>query len=70
MDEYAALWLLSEAHKQSGLAQDEIAVRMGASKSAVSRIASSLHDPNHSPTFKMTRRYAKTSGKRVKLQLV
>jgi DNA-binding XRE family transcriptional regulator len=69
-DEYAALRSLLEARKQSGLTQDEIAVRMGTSKSAVSRLESSMRDPKHSPTFETIRRYAKACGKRVKLQLV
>ena len=69
-DEYAALRSLLEARKQSGLTQDEIAVRMGTSKSAVSRLESSMRDPKHSPTFETIRRYAKACGKRVELQLV
>jgi len=69
-DEYAALRSLLEARKQSGLTQDEIALRMGTSKSAVSRLESSLRDPKHSPTFETIRRYAKACGKRVEFQLV
>ena len=69
-DEYAALRSLLEARKQSGLTQDEIAVRMGTSKSAVSRLESSLRDPKHSPTFETIRRYAKACGKRVEIQLL
>ena len=70
VDEYAALRSLLEARKQSGLTQEEIAARMGTSKSAVSRLESSLRDPKHSPTFETIRRYAKACGKRVELQLV
>ena len=69
-DEYAALRSLLEARRQSGLTQEEIAVRMGTTKSAVSRLESSLRDPKHSPTFETIRRYAKACGKRVELQLV
>ncbi|HVY35494.1 MAG TPA: helix-turn-helix transcriptional regulator [Caulobacteraceae bacterium] len=69
-DEYAALRTLLEARRQSGLTQEEIATRMGTSKSAVSRLESSLRDPKHSPTFETIRRYAKACGKRVELQLV
>ena len=69
-DEYAALRSLLEARKQSGLTQDEIAVRMGTSKSAVSRLESSMRDPKHSPTFETIRRYAKACGKRVEIQLL
>ena len=69
-DDYATLRSLLEARRQSGLTQAEIAVRMGTSKSAVSRLESSLRDPRHSPTFETIRRYAKACGKRVALQLV
>ncbi|MCA6248097.1 MAG: helix-turn-helix transcriptional regulator [Phenylobacterium sp.] len=69
-DEYAALRSLLEARKQAGLTQEEIAIRMGTSKSAVSRLESSLRDPKHSPTFETIRRYAKACGKRVEIQLV
>jgi len=69
-DEYAALRALLEARKQAGLTQEEVAIRMGTSKSAVSRLESSLRDPRHSPTFETIRRYAKACGKRVEIQLV
>ncbi len=69
-DEYAALRSLLEARRQAGLTQEEIAVRMGTTKSAVSRLESSLRDPKHSPIFETIRRYAKACGKRVELQLV
>lgn len=69
-DEYAPLRSLLEARRQSGLTQEEIAARMGTSKSAVSRLESSLRDPKHSPTFETIRRYAKACGKRMELQLV
>ncbi len=69
-DEYVALRALLEARKQSGLTQEEIATRMGTTKSAVSRLESSLRDPRHSPTFETIRRYARACGKRVEIQLV
>jgi len=69
-DDYAALRSLLEARKASGLTQDEIAARMGTTKSAVSRLESSLRDPKHSPTFETIRRYARACGKRVEIQLV
>jgi transcriptional regulator with XRE-family HTH domain len=43
---------------------------MGTTKSAVSRLESSLRDPKHSPSFDTIRRYAKACGKRVEIQLV
>ena len=68
--DYATLRSLHEARKQAGLTQEEIAIRMGTSKSAVSRLESSLRDPKHSPTFETIRRYAKACGKRVEIQLL
>ena len=68
--DYATLRSLLEARKQAGLTQEEIAIRMGTSKSAVSRLESSLRDPKHSPTFETIRRYAKACGKRVEIQLL
>lgn len=69
-DDYAALRTLLDARRQSGLTQEEVALRMGTTKSAVSRLERSLRDPKHSPTFETIRRYAKACGKRVDLQLV
>ena len=69
-EENATLRSLLEARKRSGLTQEEVAIRMGTSKSAVSRLESSLRDPRHSPTFETIRRYAKACGKRVELQLL
>lgn len=69
-DAYATLRMLLEARKKSGLTQDEIATRMGTTRSAVSRLESSLRDPRHSPTFETIRRYATACGKRVEIQLV
>ena len=68
-EDYAALRALLEARRQSGLTQEEVALRMGTTKSAVSRLERSLRDPKHSPTFETLRRYAKACGKRVELRL-
>ena len=68
--EYAALWALLQARTEAGLTQEQIATRMGTTKSAVSRLESSLRDPKHSPSFETIRRYAKACGKRVEIQLV
>jgi len=55
-DEYAALRSLLQARRRSGLTQEEIAVRMGTSKSVVSRLESSFRTAKHSPTFETIRR--------------
>ena len=57
-EEYAALNALLEARKQAGLTQEEVAARMGTTKSAVSRLESSLRTDKHSPSFATLRKYA------------
>jgi len=69
-DEYAAFLVLIKARAAAGLTQEEIAVRMGTTKSAVSRLENSLRNRKHSPSFETIRRYALACGKRVELQLV
>ena len=69
-DEYKALRALLCARSEAGLTQEQVAARMGTTKSAVSRLESSLRDPKHSPSFDTIRRYAKACGKRVEIQLV
>ena len=63
-EEYAALNALLEARKQAGLTQEEVAARMGTTKSAVSRLESSLRTDKHSPSFATLRKYAHACGKR------
>ena len=69
-DEYATLRVLLSARTAAGLTQEQLAIRMGTTKSAVSRFERSLRDPKHSPSFETIRRYAKACGKRVAIQLV
>jgi DNA-binding XRE family transcriptional regulator len=69
-EEYATLRVLLGARTAAGLTQEELAARMGTTKSAISRLESSLRDPKHSPSFETIRRYAKACGKRVEIQLV
>ena len=57
-EEYAALNALLEARKQAGLTQEEVAARMGTTKSAVSRLEASLRTDKHSPSFATLRKYA------------
>jgi len=69
-DEYKILNVLLHARKDSGLTQDEIALRMGTTKSAISRLESSFHSNKHSPSFSTLRKYAAALGKRVEISLV
>ena len=57
-EEYAALDELLQARKQAGLTQEQVAARMGTTKSAVSRLEASLRSENHSPSFATLRKYA------------
>ena len=69
-EEYAALNELLLARKQAGLTQEEVAHRMGTTKSAVSRLEASLRRANHSPSFATPRKYAHACGKRLVIKMV
>lgn len=69
-EECAALGALLSARKSAGLTQEDLADRMGTTKSAVSRLESSLRNERHSPSFATLRKYAHACGKKLVLQLV
>ncbi|MGB4466682.1 MAG: helix-turn-helix transcriptional regulator [Azovibrio sp.] len=69
-DEYAALNELLQARKQAGLTQEEVAARMGTTKSAVSRLEASIRSESHSPSFATLRKYAHACGKRLVIKMV
>ena len=69
-EEYAALDALLSARKTAGLTQEELADRMGTTKSAISRLESSLRNEKHSPSFATLRKYAHACGKKLVVQLV
>lgn len=68
-EEYAALGELLKARKQAGLTQEEVAARMGTTKSAVSRLEGSLRNESHSPSFATLRKYARACGKRLVIKM-
>ena len=69
-DEYAALSSFLAARKSAGLTQEEVAKRMGTTKSAVSRLESSLGDNRHSPSVATLRKYAKAIGGRLEVRVL
>jgi DNA-binding XRE family transcriptional regulator len=69
-EEYAALEALLNARKTAGLTQEALADRMGTTKSAISRLESSLRNEKHSPSFATLRKYAHACGKKLVVQLV
>lgn len=69
-EEYAALHELLQARNQAGLTQEEVAARMGTTKSAVSRLEASLRSEIHSPSFATLRKYAHACGKRLIIKMV
>lgn len=69
-EEYAALNELLQARKQAGLTQEEVAARMGTTKSAVSRLEASIRSEHHSPSFATLRKYAHACGKRLIIKMV
>ena len=69
-EEYKALNALLSARQEAGLTQEELAVRMGTTKSAICRLESSLRDPKHSPSFSTLKKYANACGKKLVVQIV
>ena len=69
-EEYAALETLLSARKTAGLTQEELANRMGTTKSAISRLESSLRNEKHSPSFATLKKYANACGKKLVVQFV
>lgn len=69
-EEYAALGALLNARKTAGLTQEELATKMGTTKSAISRLESSLRNEKHSPSFATLKKYAHACGKKLVVQLV
>jgi len=67
---YAALEVLLSARKLAGLTQEELADRMGTTKSAISRLESSLRNEKHSPSFATLKKYANACGKKLVVQFV
>ncbi len=68
-EEYSALTVFLEARKTAGVNQEEIAQRMGTTKSAISRLESSLGTGHTSPSLATLRRYATAVGCRLELKL-
>ncbi len=69
-EEYTALHALLAARQDAGLTQSQIAIRMGTTVSAVSRLEGSLRSEKHSPSYATLRKYAKACGKRLVVQMV
>jgi DNA-binding XRE family transcriptional regulator len=69
-EEYSALNALLNARKTAGLTQEDVANRMGTTKSAISRLESSLRHEKHSPSFATLKKYANACGKKLVLQLI
>ena len=68
--EYIALSALLSAREAAGLSQADVALRMGTSKSAVSRLEASFHKEASSPSFATLKRYAQACGRKLVIQLV
>lgn len=69
-EEYATLAELLNARKAAGLTQEALADKMGTTKSAISRLESSLRSEKHSPSFVTLKKYANACGKKLLVQLV
>ncbi len=69
-EEYTAINELLQARKEAGLTQEEVATRMGTTKSAISRLETSIRSDSHSPSFATLRKYAHACGKRLIIKMV
>lgn len=66
-EEYDTLGTVLKARKNANMTQEEVAKRMGTTKSAVSRLESSLMDNQHSPSLSTLRRYATALGYKLEI---
>jgi ribosome-binding protein aMBF1 (putative translation factor) len=69
-EEYQTLAALLRARQDAGLTQEALAEKMGTTKSAISRLESSLRDQKHSPSFLTLKKYANACGKKLVVQIV
>ena len=69
-EEYETVDTVLKARKQANMTQEEVAKRMGTTKSAVSRLESSLVDQQHSPSLSTLRRYAAALGYKLEINFV
>lgn len=64
-EEYTTLHVLLNARKRAGLTQEDVAERMGTTKSAISRLENSLREGKHSPSVATLKKYARACGKKL-----
>ena len=68
--EFELLRRMLQARKQAGLTQEEVAERMGAKRSAVARLESTLATGKHSPSLATLQKYAKAVGHKLDIRFV
>ncbi|MBW6469214.1 MAG: helix-turn-helix domain-containing protein [Coriobacteriia bacterium] len=66
-EEYSLVRELLAARYEAGLTQEQVAKRMGTTKSAISRLEGAA---KHSPSVSTLRRYAKAVGCDIEIRLV
>ena len=64
--EYASVREMLQARKRARLTQEQVAERMGTTKSAVARLESA----SHKPSMRSLERYAAATGHRIEWRLV
>lgn len=68
--EFTLLRELIQARQRAGLAQAEIAEKMGTKAPAVTRLETSLSDNRHSPTLATLKKYTMAVGCKLEVHLV
>lgn len=69
-EEFSLLKQMLAARHQAGLTQADIAQKMGAKATALTRLESSLSNGKHSPSLSTLRKYAKAVGYRLEVKLI
>jgi transcriptional regulator with XRE-family HTH domain len=68
--EFALLRAMLQARQKAGLTQAQVAQRMGTKTTAVTRLESSLHNGQHSPSLVTLRKYAHAVNCELEIRLV
>ena len=68
-DEFAALGELLHARQHAGMAQADVAERMGIAQASVARLESSAGSRKHAPSMATLRRYADAVGCDLRIEL-
>ena len=67
---YQTLEIFLTARKNAGLSQEDVAQRMGTTRSAVCRLEASLRNDKGTPSLETLRKYAHACGRKLVMRIV